>query len=178
MSIKTLTLIIGGLGILLNLLIYQQNTSKRILLVKLCSNVVWAIQDCLLGATMGFIVALIAATREATFISINRKSKFGVACLSLFAVISITSSILTWKNIYSRLPAIASITGVFSFYFSIPLVSRILAFPIATCMGLYDMETGNTIGIVNEIITVFSVIVAIIYVHVLKLNRKSNKVSQ
>ena len=178
MNLKTLALIIGGFGILLNLLIYQQNTSKRILLVKLCSNIVWAIQYSLLGATMGLIVALIAAIREATFISVNRKSKFGVACLVLFAMISITSSILTWKNIYSLLPAIASITGVFSFYFSIPLVSRILAFPIAICMGLYDMEIGNTIGIVNEIITIISVIIAIIYVHILKFNRKNNNVAQ
>ena len=178
MSLKTLALIVGGLGILLNLLIYQQNTSKRILFVKLCSNIVWAIQYCLLGATMGLIVALIAAARESTFISVNRKSKFGIACLALFAVISVTSSILTWNNIYSLLPAIASITGVFSFYFSIPLVSRILAFPIAICMGLYDIEMGNTIGLVNEIITMISVIIAIFYVHILKLNRKKDTIAQ
>ena len=67
----TAALIVGIVGIVLNLAIYQQNTSKGILIVKLTSNVVWAVYYLLLGAYEGFCVACIAIARETTFISIR-----------------------------------------------------------------------------------------------------------
>ena len=167
--------IFGGIGILLNLLIYQQNTSKRILCVKLVSSLFWAIHYLLLGAYPGFCVACIAIVREITFINVKRKGKIGVICLSIFAVTAIICSIVTWKNVYSILPALASITAVFSFYFAIPMLSRILAFPVSTCMGLYDIKIGSWMGLANEIITIISAIWGIIYMDILKKNKKANE---
>ena len=161
-------LIIGVIGILLNLLIYQQNTSKGVLVCKLISSIFWAVHYLLLGAYMGVCVACIAIVRETTFLKINKKGKASILFLILFAVTSIVCSILTWKSIYSILPAIASIVSVFAFYFAIPRLSRILALPIAVCMGLYDIEIGSWIGILNEIITIGSSVVGIICIDILK----------
>jgi len=165
---ETAAFIVGGLGILLNLLIYQQNTSKRVLLVKLCSNFAWAAHYFLMGAYSGFCVACIGIARETTFITIDRKGKKGVICLSIFALTSVVCSILTWQSAFSILPAIAAIVSVFSFYFAIPKLSRILAFPISFCMGTYDVAIGSWIGITNEIITVISSIIGIISIDRLK----------
>ena len=89
---KEAALICGGVGVLLNLLIYQQNTSKGILLIKLLSNVVWAVQYLLLGAYSGFCVACIGIARETTFISVDRKGRTGIICLSLFVMVAILCS--------------------------------------------------------------------------------------
>ena len=167
--------IVGILGIILNLLIYQQNTSKRVLLVKLISNIAWAIQYLLLGAYTGVCVACIGIIRETTFINIDRKGKKGVICLSLFVALSITCSILTWKSVFSILPAIASIVSIFGFYFAIPKLSRILAIPIALCMGTYDVTVNSWIGIVNEIITIISAVGGIITMDISKKTCNQSK---
>lgn len=164
----TAALIVGIMGIVLNLAIYQQNTSKGILIVKLTSNVVWAAYYLLLGAYEGFCVACIAIARETTFISIDRKGKWGIPCLSLFALTSIVCSILTWKSPASILPALASITAVFGFYFAIPKLSRILALPVALCMGIYDFGSNLGLGLANESITFVSAIIGIICIDILK----------
>ena len=165
---ETAILIVGILGIILNLAIYQQNTSKGILIVKLISNFVWAAYYLLPGAYTGFCVACIAIAREITFITVDRKGKVGIACLSLFAVTSIVCSILTWKSAVSILPALGSIIAVFGFYFAIPRLSRILAIPVALCMGIYDIGAGLPIGVANEIITLISAIVGIISIDIFK----------
>ena len=170
---KTASFIVGGLGILLNLLIYQQNTSKRLLIVKLISNFVWALYYLLCEAYTGFCVACIAIARETTFISVNRKSKFGVTCLCVFAVTAVVCAIFTWKSAISILPAVASIISVFGFYFSIPRLSRILAFPIALCMGSYDIVTEAWLGLANEIITIISAIGGIIFYEYIKKQRRT-----
>ena len=161
-------LAVGILGILLNLAIYQQNTSKRVLFVKLCSNFVWAAYYLIPGAYTGFCVACIGIVREITFITVDRKGKAGIICLSLFASASIVCSILTWKSAVSILPALASIISVFGFYFAIPKLSRMLAIPVALCMGSYDIGAGLPVGIANEIITLFSAISGIICIDILK----------
>ena len=172
---KIAAFILGIIGVGLNLLIYQQNTSKRVLVVKLISNFFWAMHYLLLGAYPGFCVACIAIVRETTFINIKRKGKTGIFFLSLFAITAVVCSIFTWKNAYSILPAIASITSVFGFYFAIPRLSRILALPISLCMGTYDITAGSWIGIANEVITIISAIGGIIYMDILKKGNKPKK---
>ncbi|MBO4675597.1 MAG: YgjV family protein [Elusimicrobiaceae bacterium] len=168
----TAAYIVGGLGIFFNLLIYQQNTSKRILTVKLISNFVWAVYYLLCGQYTGVCVACIAIVRETTFISVNRKSKLGVTCLCIFAIVAVMSAIFTWQSAFSIFPAVASIIAVFGFYFSIPTLSRILVFPISFCMGTYDIVGSAWMGLANEIITVISAVGGIIFMDILKKGRK------
>ena len=165
---ETAAYIVGIIGIGLNLAIYQQNTSKKVLLVKLISNVAWALYYFFSKAYMGMCVACVGIARETTFINVNRKGKVGVMCLGLFACVSVTCSILTWKSVYSILPAVASIVSVFGFYFAIPKLSRCLAIPIALCMGIYDISAAAWVGLANEIITITSAVVGIIYIDIMK----------
>ena len=165
---ETAAYIVGIIGIGLNLAIYQQNTSKKVLLVKLISNVAWALYYFFSKAYMGMCVACVGIARETTFINVNRKGKVGVMCLGLFACVSVTCSILTWKSVYSILPAVASIVSVFGFYFAIPKLSRCLAIPIALCMGIYDISAAAWVGLANEIITITSAVVGIICIDIMK----------
>lgn len=164
--------LLGALGILLNLTIYQQTTSKRVLLLKLLSDIVWAMQYLFLGAYTGFCIGCIAILREATFYKINRKSHTGMVCLGIFTIVAILSAIFTWKSPISVLPAIASVISVFGFYFAIPRLSRILSLPISLCMGIYSFGVESVMGVANEIITVISAAIGIIWIDLLKKQSK------
>ena len=168
-------LVFGILGILLNLIIYQQSTRKRVLFFKLLSDVAWAAQYFLLGAYTGFCIACIAIVREGVFYKTDRKSRLGIAFLSLFTLASILSAILTWSSLISLLPAIASVISVFAFYLAIPRLSRILALPISLSMGIYAFRAGSWLGVANEIITVSSAIAGIIWIDLLKKQIKKKQ---
>ena len=152
----------GALGIVCCILIYQQKAPKKLLAYKLLADAVWAIHYLLLGAYSGFAIACIGVMRDVVFIKVDRRSRTGVAWLSVFALCSVVSSMLTATSIFSLLPAVASLTSVVSFYMAIPKYSRFLALLISTCMGVYDFTVGSYIGIANELITVTSAIVGLI----------------
>jgi|GEM_PF-489193 len=165
---ETAAWVAGALGVAINLILYQQTTSKRVLLFKLLSDVAWAVQYLLLGAYTGFGIACIAVLREGVFYKVDRKSTKGVVCLALFTVLSVVCAAVTWRSAYSLLPAIGSVISVFGFYLAIPRLSRLLALPISLCMGLYSLEVGSVLGVVNEVITVLSALVGIVCIDRLK----------
>lgn len=157
-----ISLIFGVAGIALNFLIYQQKTGKKLLLLKLVSDILWCIHYYLLGAYAGACVALIGALRETTFINVDKKSKAGPMFLGFFCLLSVISAVVTWKSIFSLLPSVASVLSVISFYIANPGISRIMSFPISACMFSYSLVSGSYSGIANEIITVISSIAGMI----------------
>ena len=163
--------VVGAIGVALSVIIYQQNKGRKLLIYKLISDFVWALHYFLLGGVLGTVVALIGVVREFTFLNKDKKWAASKLWLVLFIVISVTAAILNWKNIFSILPAIASVISVFSFWVGNPKLSRILSFPISACMLIYDIPLKAVLGIVNEIFTCTSSIVGIIRT---KIQEKSN----
>ena len=148
--------IIGFAGIAANALIYQQNSRLEILRMKLISDLLWAIHYFLIGAYSAAAIACIGIMREIVFIKRKRLSS-----LIIFLILSFGSAILTWNGYSSLLPSIASAASVISFYIGKSEITRIMSFPISGCMGTYSALTGSVAGVVNELLTVTSSIVAL-----------------
>ena len=139
-------------GMVSNFLIYQQNGRKKLLAVKLCSDVLWAIHYGLLAAWSGAAICVIGIIRETVFLNQEKKWAKGKQWLLVFLLLSILSAVVTWKNIGSMLPAIGSALAVFSFWRGNPKLTRILAFPISICYLIYNILCRSYVGIVNEVI--------------------------
>ena len=163
--------VIGYIGILMNLIIYQQKTRVGILSCKLISDVVWAVHYLALGAMAGFAIAAIGIVREIVFIKVDKKSRLGRTFLVVFIIAALVAAALTWRDFSSILPSVASVTSVVGFFLSIPSLSRILSFPISLCMGIYSFTNGSTAGVINEILTVLSSIIGILR---LDIGKKKN----
>jgi len=150
--------IIGVIGIAVNIVIYQQKSKNKILFFKLLSDMIWMIHFIFIGAYSGAAVAFIGIIRETVFIfSTNHRKKI----LILFLIISFVSSYLTYKNIFSFLPALASALSVISFWQKSPIVTKYLSLPIAVIMGIYGYTSGSISGVCNEVLTVISSTVSI-----------------
>ena len=161
--------IIGTLGIVANCIIYQQKNGKNLLLWKLISDVLWLLHYLFLSAYSGCAVALIGVFRELVFYRENKKGQKRPFFLMLFIIVTICSSILTWKGIASIFPALASVISIVGFWKANPKISRKLAFPISGLMLSYDLTCNSYMGIVNEILTMCATAIAIIH------NRKVDK---
>ena len=156
-----LALSLGALGIAANVIIYQQKSGKKLLWYKFISDIIWMLQYLSLNAISGAAVAMIGIIRETVFLNQHRKWAQSKAWLLLFLALSIASAIATWKNIFSVLPALASVLSVFSFWKNKPPLSRALAFPISISMFTYDIFCNSYMGIANEIFTLVSATVGI-----------------
>ena len=159
---KVLALTLGALGIAANVIVYQQKSGKKLLWWKFISDIIWMLQYLALNAISGAAVAMIGILRETVFLNQHRKWAQGKGWLLVFFILSIISAILTWKNIFSVLPALASVLSVFSFWRNKPSLSRALAFPISFSMFTYDVFCDSYMGIANEIFTLISATVGIL----------------
>lgn len=158
---KLLSEALGLLGILLNIIIYQQKQRKPLLRWKLMSDVTWALHYAVAGNFSGAAVGTIGIARESTFLAIEDKKIDRRPFLAVFFLCALGSVWLTWKGWASILPAIASMLSVISFWQQKPRLSRFLALPISACMLSYDILVGSYSGIGNELLTLGSVLIGI-----------------
>lgn len=158
---KLLSEALGLLGILLNIVIYQQKKRKPLLRWKLVSDISWALHYAVAGNYSGAAVGTIGIARETSFLAIEGKKIDRRPFLAIFFICACVSVWLTWKGWASLLPAMASILSVVSFWQQNPKLSRFLAVPISACMLSYDILVGSYTGIGNELLTLGSVCIGI-----------------
>lgn len=154
--------VVGIIGIAANILIYQQKNHKKLLLYKLLSDFIWALHYILLSANSAALIASVNIFREFVFYNKDKKWAKSKLWLIFFLLCSFISAILTYKNLFSILPAIASILSVISFWISNANITRIFAYPISFSMFSYDIFCMSYMGLINEIFTLTSTTLGII----------------
>ena len=152
----------GALGAGANILIYQQKTGQRLIAYKLISDVLWALHYLFLGAYSGIVVAVVAALREFVYLFKEKKWASFRGMPIIFMLISIALGIWAWGGYLSLLTMAASLIAIGGFWKKSPRLSRILAFPIAISLLVYDILCGSYLGIVNECVSMISATVGII----------------
>lgn len=108
---------IFGFGALISsVIIYSRKKRTSLLLFKATQDILWGIHYLLLGCYSAAASSAICVTRSFVFYNDNKKwakSKLWVLVyLSFYAV----SAAMTWQNVYSILPALASCTSTVAFY--------------------------------------------------------------
>jgi hypothetical protein len=164
MTQQTIGFFFGALGIVANILIYQQKSGKKLLVYKLISDILWAAHYLLLGGISAFFIACISTIRESIFLNQKKKWARSRLWLVLFILLSIGSAAIVWKTAANLLPTIASILSVLSFWRNNPTLSKFLAFPISICMLIYDIYVASYVGIINEVFTIVSASVSFIFI--------------
>ena len=166
--------IFGAVGILFTVILYQQKSRKSLLVYKLIIDVIWIGHYAFIEAYSGAVVCVIAALRELVFVKRDPKNKKGIVWLPIFIAVAVISTAFTWNNAFSILTCLASCIAVVSFFIGKPWLSRILVFPISTCMLIYDISFLSIPGIANECFAMTSSAVGII-VHDLKKKTGSDQ---
>ena len=169
--------IVGVIGILSAALIFQQKTRKGLMITKLISDVIWTLHYLLLGAYSGMAICIVAVFRELIFMNRGKyKWASHVIWPIIFASAALGTAAFTWDGPICILPAAASAVSVIAFWIGKPRLSRILAFPIAAAMVIYDVSTGSYAGIINEAIGITSAAIGIIRLDIKKINKYGGRI--
>jgi hypothetical protein len=154
-----LSYVFGILGILVSFIIYQQKTRGGLLVSKLIGDAIWFVHYVLIGAYTGAAISIIAIVRELVFMHREKKWANSPLWLVLFLALSALSGVITWKNLYSIFPCVASALAVISFWIGKPRLSRILAYPITISMLTYNVASLAYLAIANEALSLVSAVI-------------------
>ena len=169
--------IVGVIGIVISIIIYQQKTRKGLFIWKLISDAVWALHYLFLAAYSGFAICAIAVLRELIFMN-RTKYKWAnhIFWPIIFSIILLSSTILTWQGPISIIPPIASVISLISFWIGKPKVTRIILIPVATMMIIYDVLILSYPGIANESFSLISAIIGIIHIDIMQNKRNKENI--
>lgn len=149
-----------GIGAMLSLFISHQKKSRRkILIYKLCADVLWAAHYVCLGAFSGAVPNLVGVFREIVFMGRGRHkiaSKRIWPCL--FILVNLTLGIISFDGWHSLLPITASVFVTVSLWIDDPILTKRISIPVSTAFLVYDVFVGSYIGIFNEALAIFSII--------------------
>lgn len=154
---------LGIISIILNIVLVQFKTKEKILIGMIISNLVAAMQFFLLNAITGGIISLINVIRCIVFYMFKKENKKpSILVLLIFEIIVFVSGIISWQNIWSILPIIATATYTYGIWqddvLKIKYISAIIGFE----WSIYDIIVRAYVGCVQGIIQVTSAIIAII----------------
>ena len=152
---------IFGIGAMISLfLIYQQKSRKKLLLCKLSADVFWVAHYLCLGGTAGMIPNAVGILRELVFINRCRKKwAASVVWPMIFIVANWFLGFSTFSAWYNILPIAASSFVTVSLWINNPQLTKLITIPISLAFLTYDFFVGSYIGIINESISIISIII-------------------
>lgn len=149
-----------GLGAMASLFIsYQQKDRRRLIAGKLCADLFWTVHYLCLGAYGGMIPNFVGIFRELIFI--NRDRKKWAACMLwpiAFILLNWGLGIRTFNASINVLPIVASTFVTVSLWLRKPKFTKILSVPVSVAFLVYDLFVKSYVGIVNESLAIFSII--------------------
>lgn len=156
--------IFGVFGILVFLLCFQFKEMKTARKIKMVMDIIWAIHYFLLGGYPAFAINVICFFREIVFLNSDKKFFSGKVWLFVFIFFNLASAALTWKNLFSILPALAACIATYLFWQKNIRLARVLALSNNVIMFTYDitMENISYMGLVGETLAFCSVVIAMI----------------
>jgi len=154
---------IGFLGLIMYLVSFQFKSNRVLFSCQLAGNLLFALQFLLLGAASGGLNLLVGCIRNILLLNRSRLAwvrgkGFAVGfCICYFLVTA-----LTWEGPISLLALIPCLSGTLSFWSNNARIIRLSnLFCASPCWLLYDAFAGSWGGILNETITMVSILISI-----------------
>ncbi|MBR3933852.1 MAG: YgjV family protein [Clostridia bacterium] len=152
--------ILGICAMLFLFLIYQQKSRKNIILFKLLADVFWVAHYFLLGAVGGMIPNTVGIFREIVFYNRNTKKWARTPVwVAVFIIINFAWGLNTFSVWYNIIPIVASSFVTISLWINKPNLTKLITIPICISFLIYDIFVNSFMGMVNEIISLISIII-------------------
>lgn len=153
--------LIGILAIGISALIYAQTSRFKMVFLKLVTDVLWIIHHISIHSYTASATTAIAIVRECVFLP-RRRHGFNAVTVCVFSSLFIAASLITWKDIFSIFPAIASVLSTFAFGNKRVRLIQIFAFLSSVCMLIYGIHYLSIPTVINEILVEGSISVSLI----------------
>lgn len=159
---ETIGQIIGFIAMFLCVMSYQAKSAHAIRLIQIVMSFFWVIHFILLGKYTGAVINGVGLVRTIIFFFRGKKWADNIFWLYFFIAAFIVTGIITWESWLSLLCVVAMIFGTLSLYMTDPKLVRIFALGCCPLWLIYDAFAHSYAGVLNEAVTIVSIIVALI----------------
>lgn len=166
---------IGVCGVICSLIAFQCKTHGKILFFRTMNEFLFGIQYIFLGAYTGAAMNFIGCVRNIFFAQQVKRGKKTIVSRIVFSVFFIIMVAFTWSGSKSLLIGIAKVASTFAYGCKNTVVMRFIILVTSTAWLIYNIQAGSLAGMLCEIFTLGSIIVALIRIAVEKLKSKSEK---
>jgi len=154
---------IGFLAVIMYLVSFQFKSNRALFSCQLVGNLLFALQFLLLGAASGALNLLVSCLRNILLLNRSRWAWVrGRGFAAVFCACYCAVTLLTWEGPLSLLALIPSLSGTLSFWTNNARTIRLAnLFCACPCWLVYDILIGSWGGILNETITMVSILISI-----------------
>lgn len=155
--------IIGFAGVAFFLLSYQVKSNKKLFAFQTIGSGLFCLQFFLLGAYSGCLSLIVSTVRN---IMMTRYSKSRLiqwkGWVFILSGTALVVSIFTWNGLISLLPVAGTISTTIAFWTNNAKNIRIANLAVnSPCMLIYDVIIKSWGGVLNESITIISIVISI-----------------
>ncbi|MBR3003025.1 MAG: YgjV family protein [Clostridia bacterium] len=153
--------LIGGIGYAILSASYYKKEKKEILFMQIIAYIMFTIHYYLLSGITGAICNLIGLFALITIYLFEKYKwkKLNVIAF-IFILLLMIINIISFQNVYSIFPLIASVIVIISFLMSDENYIRGIGLISAVCWLIYAIAYNSYISIIFEIVTLIGVIIA------------------
>ncbi|MBQ4354682.1 MAG: YgjV family protein [Clostridia bacterium] len=155
--------ILGLMALGTNIICYQLNEKKKILIVQIIASVLWVLNLFLKGAYAGVLLNVHAVVRL-MFYAMRDKHKWMRSnwWVVFFCVTAGVCVLVTYQSPVDIIALIGTFMTVVSFSMSNPALVRLVTLPSPPCWFVYHLTARNIGGVLNEIFVISSILVGMI----------------
>lgn len=158
--VEIIAQIIGLMALGANIVCYQLNSKKNILIVQIIASVLFTVNLLLKGAFSGVLLNVHAIIRLLVYAQKEKhawaRSKWWVVFFCATAALCV---LVTYQSPVDILALIGTFATVISFSLSDPALVRLVTLPSPPCWFVYHLSARNIGGVLNEIFVLSSIIV-------------------
>lgn len=155
---------IGFLGVLFFFISFQTKTNKSLFVMQTLGCLTFSIQFALLGALSGCLSLLINVVRNIMLTKYNdcRVIRWK-GWVAVFSALSLAAALFTWNGWYCILPVIGTTAGTIGYWTNNARKIRFANIAVTSpCLLIYDTLIRSWGGVLNESITILSIVVSVI----------------
>lgn len=155
---------IGFIGVALFLISYQVKSNRSLFIFQTLGCVMFGVQFLLLGAYSGCLSLVINITRNTLLTKYNESKLIRWrGWVAVFSIAAALVTLYTWNGLISLLPLMGTVAGTVAYWTNSARKIRLANLVAnAPCMFVYDLLVRSWGGVINESITIISIVVSII----------------
>ena len=152
---------IGFLGLALSIAAFQFKKHRGIVLCKMASELVFAIQYIFLGAWTAAILDGISIIRNSLYTSFVKKGRSTTPVIVGFCLFVVATGIATFDGWLSLLPIGAKLLTTVSYGMKNERLLRFITLPSCVMWSIYNLYVGSLGGALGDTLTMISLLIGI-----------------
>ena len=153
--------LIGFVGLATSILAFQFKKHRGIVLCKMSSELIFALQYILLGAWTAAVLDGLSVIRNSLYTYFVKRGRSTLPVIIGFGLFVVVTGIVTFDGWLSLLPIAAKLLTTISYGMKNEKLLRFITLPSCIMWSIYNLQVGSLGGALGDTLTLISLLISI-----------------